>query len=109
MKTPRNGKMITKITHIVLPPPPMSSRRKMSPRMLNRSMIQEHPDEEDEHRPEDVEERVVRSNDHRRLLGWAKVLAQVIILIRHGVGNPCRPDHLGGRGSVPAALGAGHL
>jgi len=30
MKTPRNGRMITKITHNTLWPPPMSWRRKRS-------------------------------------------------------------------------------
>src|SRR5690349_24236228 len=39
-RMPSHGMMITKITHIVLAPPPRSLLRKMSPRTQNRHMNQ---------------------------------------------------------------------
>ena len=47
---------------LVLPRPERSSRRKMSPNDPEQQHEPCHPDEEDEHRPEDVEEGVVGSD-----------------------------------------------
>ena len=75
--------MITKITQAALAKPPMSWRRNTSIKTVITIQIQITQTEEDDHRPEDVQERIVGRYEH--FVGSPPLPA-----------NPCMYTRMGG-------------